>query len=504
MVEIVGGLALAADLGTGQPLEHQFRTCLRSMHAADQLGITGDDLRDVYYLALLRFIGCTASSLDNLRTVRGDEVRFIAAMAPVFMGGPRQMVPTFLRAVGRELPPLRRAATIARAMADTDGAHRAITADCEVASRLAGRIGLGDSLQHSLQHAFERWDGAGIPGELAGDEVPMAVRVVVPSRDAELWIEEAEAATAEQVLLQRRGRAYDPAVVDALLADGPLTPLDDEDLWQRVVDAEPLPALRIVEHDLDETLTALADFTDLKSPYTLGHSRGVADLAAAAAETLDHDPEGVVLARRAALTHDLGRVGIPLSIWDNPDPLSRGDLERIRLHPYLTERVLANATTLRPVARVAGGHHERLDGSGYHRSADGDELGACQRVVAAADCYQAMTQPRAHRPARTSDEAAEELRAEADGGRLDRRAVEAVLEAAGHDARPTVDPPAGLTERQLEVLRLIAAGRTNKQVAAELVISPKTVGTHVEHIYSRIGVSTRAAAAVFAMEQGLL
>lgn len=505
LVELVGGLSLAADLATGQTLEHQFRTCLRSVQVAEALGLGPDDRRDVYYLSLLRFIGCTATSEDDVRTVRGDEIRFLAAMAPVFMGGMREMMSTFVRQVGRDLPPLTRAGTVIRALADKDGAHRTLTADCEVAGRLSTRLGMGPRLEHALLHSFERWDGKGIPGELAGTDIPIAVRIATVARDAELWVEATDPATAADVILERRGHAYDPGVVDALLGATPLTPLGGaEDVWERVLDAEPLPAMRIGEDQLDGVLEALADFADLKSPYTRGHSRGVAELAADAADALGLDADRTQLLRRAALVHDLGRVGIPLSIWDRPDALSLADRERIRLHPYLTERALAPAASLSGIARLAGAHHERLDASGYHRCCDGGELDESQRVLAAADSYQAMTQPRAHRPPLDPDAAADELRRDAADGKLDRRAVEAVLEAAGHDRKHVDAWPCGLTDREVEVLRLITRGRTNREAADELVISPKTVGSHVEHIYTKIGVSSRAAAAVFAMEQRLL
>lgn len=505
LVELVGGLSLAADLGTGQTLEHQFRTCLRSVQVAEALGLGSDERRDVYYLSLLRFIGCTATSEEDVRTVRGDEIRFLAAMAPVFMGSMRELMSTFVGQVGRDLPPLTRAGAVIRALADKDGAHRTLTADCEVASRLSTRLGLGPGLEHALRHSFERWDGKGIPGELAGTDIPVAVRIAIVARDADLWIEATDATTATDVLLERRGHAYDPDVVDALLGAAPLTPLDGaEDVWERVLDAEPLPTMRIGEDRIDGVLEALADFADLKSPFTRGHSRGVAELAADAAGTLGLGADRIRVLRWAALVHDVGRVGIPLSIWDRPDPLSFADRERVRLHPYLTERALAPAASLSGVARLAGAHHERLDASGYHRCCDGSELDQPARILAAADSYQAMTQQRPHRPALDPDAAVVELRRDAADGKLDRRAVEAVLEAAGHDGHHVDASPCGLTDREVEVLRLISRGRTNRQVADELVISPKTVGSHVEHIYTKIGVSSRAAAAVFAMEQRLL
>ena len=213
----------------------------------------------------------------------------------------------------------------------------------------------------------------------------------------------------------------------------------------------------------------------------------------------------VVDIRRAALVHDLGRAGVPNGVWDRPGPLTTADWERVRLHAYYSERTLTRAAPLKRLAELAGAHHERLDGSGYHRGSRAAHLDPGQRILAAADSYQAMTQPRPHRPARAPADAAAELRREVAAGRLDRDAAEAVLEAAGFVRESGRRAwPAGLTDREVEVLRLICRGSPNRLVAAELSISPKTVGRHVENLYNKIGVSSRPAAALFAVKHGLL
>jgi HD-GYP domain-containing protein (c-di-GMP phosphodiesterase class II) len=191
-------------------------------------------------------------------------------------------------------------------------------------------------------------------------------------------------------------------------------------------------------------------------------------------------------------------------IWDRTGPLTESEWERVRLHPYYTQRALARAEGLGELVRIAAGHHERLDGSGYPSGLDGGQLPMAARVLGAADAFHAMGETRAHRPALEADAAASQLETEARAGRLDADAVAAVLAAAGQRGPAKREWPAGLTEREVEVLRLIARGATNKQAAADLGLSPKTVGHHVQHVYSKIGVSTRAGAAVFAMENGLL
>jgi HD-GYP domain-containing protein (c-di-GMP phosphodiesterase class II) len=305
------------------------------------------------------------------------------------------------------------------------------------------------------------------------------------------------------VLARRRGHAHDPLVVDVLIEDGQrwLAEVGD-DPGAAVLDAEPAPVRTI--DDIDAALAAVADFTDLKSRFLRGHSSGVA-LAADAARAAGLAEDHAIGVGRAALVHDVGRVGVPSGIWDRPGPLSVDQWERVRLHPYLTERVLHRCRALGPFAELAARHHERADGSGYHRGETGGQLGLDARLLAAADAYHAMGEDRPHRPALEPAAAARAVMDDVDAGRFGREEIDAVLTATGQASRPpNVARPAGLTEREVDVLRLIARGRATKEVAAMLGISAKTVGHHIEHVYAKAGVSTRAGATLFAMEHGLL
>jgi DNA-binding CsgD family transcriptional regulator len=221
---------------------------------------------------------------------------------------------------------------------------------------------------------------------------------------------------------------------------------------------------------------AVADFTDVKSPYTIGHSRGVADLAGEAARIWGLGGQAATLVRRAGLVHDLGRLGVPNTIWDKHGSLSHAETERVRLHPYLTERMLASSPALAPLAAVAVQHHERLDGSGYPRGLAGGVVSPEGRVLAAADFYHSRTEPRPHRLAST----------------------------AGHRATRRPARPAGLTTREVEVLRLVARGLSNREIAEHLIISRKTAGHHIEHIYAKTGTTNRALASLFAASHGLI
>jgi HD-GYP domain-containing protein (c-di-GMP phosphodiesterase class II) len=269
-----------------------------------------------------------------------------------------------------------------------------------------------------------------------------------------------------------------------------------------VLAAEPDPWRRIPSHRLEGVAEAFGDMVDLKTPFTLGHSSGVSQLATAAAERLGMANIGAV--RVAAFLHDLGRAGVSNGVWEKPGPLSAAEWEQVRLHPYQTERILARSAALAPLARIAGMHHERQDGSGYHHAASGAEVPPEARLIAVADAYQAMTQERPHRPAIGAEEAAGIVSTEAAQGRFDAECARAVLEAAGRSTRVRAAWPAGLSDREVEVLRLLTRGLSNRAIAGQLVISPRTAEHHVQHIYGKIRASTRAGAAMFAMEHGLL
>ena len=506
LAELTIALSLATDLGTGQPMEHGLRTCWLSLAVSEELGLDAVTRSCVYYVALLRFVGCTSDASDTAVLAGGDDVAFNAAMAPMLMAQPGESMLYFVRHLAEDLPAHRRTGRVLRAMADPGMGRRSLSGHCEVGARLAARLGMDGSVCRALAHAYERWDGKGLPAGLAGEEVPVAMRVVAVARDAELWARQAGWPAAADVLSHRRGRAYDPAVVDAVMAagEGCLAEVGD-DGCTRILAAEPAPVLTIEADELDSALAAVADFTDLKSPFLRGHSTGVSHLAAAAARAAGLSGTDAATVGRAALVHDVGRVGVPSGIWDRPGPLSAEQWERVRLHPYLSERVLHRCELLAPFADLAARHHERADGSGYHRGASGDQLLLAARLLAAADAYHAMTEDRPHRPALRRADAASQMLDQVDAGRFARLEVDAVLDAAGQASRPPrVGRPAGLTEREVDVLRLIARGQSNKAVAATLGISPKTVGHHVEHIYAKAAVTTRAGATLFAMENDLL
>jgi HD-GYP domain-containing protein (c-di-GMP phosphodiesterase class II) len=459
----------------------------------------------VYYLGLLHSIGCTADA-PEAALLFGDDRAPRAAYTLINPGQPTDMFGYLWRNVHPQAATPRRLRAFASAMAAGPGGARAsIRNHCEVAERLAERLRLSPRVRQGLWYVLERWDGKGMPRGIAGEEIPPAARILHAARDASAFHAVGGIDLVEAMAERSAGAGLEPSIATLLRAQARelIASVSAHDAWEQVVALEPRPRVFLGE-TLDEACQVTGDHADLKSYGTRGHARSTADVAEAAGWRLALDPETVARLRRAALLHDLGRVAVSSAVWEKPAPLTRGEWEQVRLHSYHTERLLSRIPGLSEVAAVAASDHERLDGSGYHRALTASQLAVPARVLAAADAWCAMREPRAHRPARAAPHAAAELRAQATTGRLCAEAVDAVLASVGERGDAVAAPPAGLSGREVEVLRLLARGLTNKGAAAELGIAPKTVGRHIESIYAKIGASTRAAAALFAMENDLL
>jgi HD-GYP domain-containing protein (c-di-GMP phosphodiesterase class II) len=508
LAELIAALSLATDLGMGQPMEKAMRSCLIALGLGRRLDCDAATLSDIYYLGLLEHIGCTSHAHEWAAYTGGDEIA-MRTHAVTFVNSPMsEVMAAFIRHVGEGLPLRQRAALVAAMMREGNKRFRHIAAtQCEAAVSLAQRMHLSIGVVAGLGQTLETWNGKGAPAKLKGDQINLSVRVVAVAHDAEVFERLGGLDACLTAVKKRRGAGYDPVVADAfvehahaIFAELPAGPLPEV-----VLDAEPEPQVRISPSRVDGLAQAFADFIDLKCPYTTGHSTGVAQLAEVAARASSATETEIASIRRAAFLHDLGRVAVPNGIWDAARALTTPEWERVRLHPYHSDRILAHSPLLQPLATLASSHHERLDGTGYHRGSVAAHLPWPARLLAAADTYQAMTQERPYRLALTADNAARELRGQVDAGRLDRAAAECVLEAAGHTRRSSRgELPAGLSEREVEVLREICLGHSNRQMAARLHIAEKTVGHHVQHIYDKIGRSTRAGAALFAMENQLL
>ena len=502
--ELVAAISLATDLGLGQPMEHVLRSCALALRLGERAGLDDSQRATTFNVALLAWIGCSADAHELTRWF-GDDISFRADSYDTDLEGASTAL-FMLRRIGAGSSPLGRVRAAGSFVRDGARDFDPMQTHCEVAGSFAQRLGFGEAVRSTVLQVFERWDGKGEPQGLRGDQLALPMRLVHLSEIVEVFHRVGGVDAAIQVARKRRGTQFDPALVDDFCAEASslLADLETGSTWDELIAAEPGLRQVLSGAELDAALEAMADFADLKSPYTLGHSRGVSELSALAAAAYGLPDVEVEALRRAGLIHDLGRLGVSNAIWDKPGGLTPAELERVRICPYLTERMLARPEALARLGRVAALHHERLDGSGYPRGLAGGAIEPAARLLAAADVYQATREPRPHRDALDGERAAAELRAEARAGRLDGEAVSAVLEAAGHRVPTRPEVPAGLTPRELQVLRLLARGLTSRAIGERLKISPKTARNHIEHIYSKAGVSTRAGASLFAVRHGLV
>lgn len=508
-VEIVAALSLATDMAIGQPMEFALRSCALSVWLGEAAGMSPAELREIYYQALLRYIGCNADTYA-LSALFGDELQFRREIALTDLGQAREVVGVLFRALRRASagePMPAAALSIARGLIiGRSTTIPILSGHCEVAERLATRLGFDGPVVRNLGQLYERWDGKGLPNGLMAEAISPAVRLVTLAQDV-ILLDAAHGTEATRALIERRrGKAYEPRMVDAFLAKGAplLRQVREIAAWDQVLALEPTPHMLLDEAGIDEACLAIADFVDIRAPYTAGHSRTVAVLAEAAARRCGLPESDAIRARRAGLLHDLGELAIPMATWIKSGPLTDRERDEIRLHPHHTERILARSACLAPLGAIAGQHHECLNGSGYHRGLRSNAIAPLARILAVAEAYQTHIEERPHRPALTSDAAATDISRRVRTGEFDSEAAAAVLAAAGHRvASAQRQLAADLTRREIDVLRLISGGRSTKEVARDLGISPKTADNHIQSIYAKIGVTTRAGAVLFAIERGL-
>lgn len=507
LAELLGSLSFAGDLGRGQPMGHVMRTTRIAMKLADSLRVPSADLADVYFTSLLVHAGCTAGAPEFAAFLAGDE---LSAQKDFCLCDPNNYGQLFgwLRrnvAAGRPLPA--RTLRMLRLISKGEKAFQDIELGCsEVGARIAARLGLSEATQEGLFHICETWNGKG-PHKLKGEEIPFTSRLLNAAMISEVFFSERGLAAANEAAIARKGKSFDPTIADAVAAlcedsifwQG----LAQEEPWSTVLDIEPIPFRYVNDDALDALCYSLADIVDLKSSSSVVHSRRTAELAERLGRQLGL-PEGEVeLVRRAALVHDVGLVAVPSLLLERGARWSEADGERFRLHTYYTERILSRSSWLRPIGEVAAAHHETIDGSGFHRGLGGRELSVPARVVAVAAAY---AEEEDSGGALAGDPEAI-LKRLGDRRSLDVDCLAALATAVGSQtipARARTPNPSGLTEREIEVLRLVASGLNLRQTAEGLVISEHTARHHLESVYSKAGVSSRAAAVLFAVEKGIV
>jgi HD-GYP domain-containing protein (c-di-GMP phosphodiesterase class II) len=503
LAETLGAVSLATDLAAGSAPETALGATVASVRIGRMLGLSTSDLSDIYYGSLLRFIGCTATATEVAALALGADQVANYAVSMCDWVDPDQVEASMDTYLPRDVAETRRREALAAIRANHEGIPGLIAVHCAQALAFAGRLPLPAGVPELLRHMVTRWDGKF--SETSGSDVPIGARVILLAVNCEHHRRAGGIVSAVEVARARAGGQFDPelcALVEheaTVIFDG----LDAPSMWPLFLDSEPDDTRWIEPGTGDAVAGVLGDFADQKSGWWLGHSHRVASLASDAAASLDLPADDQAELHLAALVHDIGRAAVANGVWEKPGGLDAVERRLVEGHSYQTETVLSLSSLFRPVAVLASSAYERGDGSGFHRHNRVTDTRT--GLLAAADVYDALTHDRPWRDALEGSAAAAELRAMVSDGLLGPDCARAVLEAAGHGRRASEQVyPAGLTRREVEVLVLLARGSQTKVIAARLSISAKTADHHIQSVYEKTGARGRAAAALFAVQQGLL
>lgn len=507
LAELLCTLSFVSDIGMGQPMEHGLKSAYVGLQLAERLGLSLEDRQAVYYGALLKDAGCTACATVFAAFFAGDD---LSPRADCFFMKPdsvRDAVSWFWRHSPSDPMLPARIGKLFSFLAECRGVMKeSVSAHCEVGQMFARRLAMPPLVQDAILYSWERWDGKGLAFGMRGQDIPAAASVLHLAQVAEAARCFGDRSAAKAIARERRGSAFVPDVVDAFLevsaSDGFWGVVEQESTQQQIIDMRPPADFDPLTADrIDEVCALLADFADVKSRLTWNHSLNVAEIAAGIGERLGLSNPEQTRMRRAALVHDLGKAAIPIGILDKGYDLSPAEEERFRQHPHFTEQVLLRIAPLKDIALDAASHHELIDGAGYHRGLIGEQIPLGGRLLAVADTYTTLS---ARAAAADPSHILAQMQPRA-GRQLDGACFEA-LKASISSAQRTVrrlQTDSLLTDREVEVIRLVAQGMTNREVARALVISDKTAEHHVEHILNKLGVSSRTAAVVYAVHNGL-
>jgi len=498
-------LSLASDLGVGLPQGHGLRACYIGMRIAEQLGIGAPDQRDLIDVGLLKDAGCTSWSTQVAAFIRGDEIA--ARREMMFfreLGDKGEVIGWAAKFVGAgSRLPVRIGRMADFMFSGRDFMREGFQSAGEVASRVAERLGASETARIALPSLFEQWNGKGMPRGLRGEAIPVVSRIVF----ATSYLEAAHASRGrdEAVALarQRAGSAFDPAVADAFERVS-----RHNEFWEPLENGATSPfvegQLGGTSLGIDEFAACCADFVDMKAYWLAGHSRRVADLSERVARRLRLPDAMARKVRIGGLMHDMGLVAIPSFVLNKPrSEQSASEREAVAAHGEILRHLLESFEALREVGEMASPHHQHL-GSGPPTATDDAALAAGS--IAAADAFDELTHDAPGAPAVDPELAVSTLRGRFGAGPIATAAAALFDEVSGGGRATQARQgwPAGLTNREVEVLRLLASGQNRKQIAGQLVVSDSTVRSHLEHIYGKVDVSTRVGAVLFAIENGLV
>jgi HD-GYP domain-containing protein (c-di-GMP phosphodiesterase class II)/DNA-binding CsgD family transcriptional regulator len=507
--ELLCALSYGSGLAVAERMEHGTSTAFVGVQVGRALGLAAPDLEAVFYGALLKDVGCGACGAVLAPFFADDELAPRLDLNLVDMHSPRSML-AWASSQMRLDPTLPARLARLAAFASHCGSltHEAMASHCEIAASFASRLGFGIHVQDAVHYQWERYDGRGPAFHRRAEAIPRPAQVLHVALLADVARALAGAGQAAAMVRERAGSYFDPEVAEAYLdLAAALWPPGDEPIpLPEVFSCDPgTPADQLPGDRRLAVCEALADFADLKSPPRGSHSHTVASLAAQAAANLGLGQAEQERIRRAGLVHDLGKIAVPYRLLeragdDTGTPGLRETTatfaEPVRLHPHYAQRILSRVRPLADLAADVGAHHERIDGSGYPLGLTAQSLPIGARVLAAADTW--AERARHGAPDLAGEDGLDPactaaLRASAEPSTARQR-----RHAQAGPARPS------LSSRELEVLRLLADGASNPDISKALFISRRTTEHHVEHILTKLAVTSRTAAVAYALTHELL
>lgn len=418
--EVISALSYALDLTEGQPPGHSVRTCLIGMRIGREIGLDAADRSSLFYALLLKDAGCSSNAAATCALFGADDHVVKRSWKTTDWASRWQ---SFTHVV-RNVRPGGSLRTKARQVAGFAGAGpvgtELVRTRCERGADIARMLEMTDDTVAAIRALDEHWDGRGVPLGLAGEQIPLLARIACLAQTVEIFHAAHGLQAALGVARERSGRWFDPALVRALgatRADGAFwAGLAGGDASARAAALEPADRVLTADDDrLDRIAEAFARVIDAKSPYTFRHSEGVALYADAVGRVLGFGPEALRDLRRAALLHDVGKLGVSNRILDKPGKLTEEEFAAVRRHPEHTYQILARVARFRALAETAASHHERMDGRGYHRGIAAGTLPVAARILAVADVCDALTAERPYRAALPRERVLQIMRADAGG-----------------------------------------------------------------------------------------
>jgi len=437
--KVLSALSFALDLVEGQPEGHTVRSCLVGMRIAARLGLDEERRSALFYALLLKDAGCSSNASKMSTLFDADDLEAKKKVKTVDWTSLPHAALYAARTVSPEGSLLAKAGRMFEfAVRGQEASRDLIRIRCERGAEITRLMGFPEETAQAIRGLDEHWDGKGHPDGLKGEEIPLLARICGLAQTAEVFLTDRGPAAAEEVVGLRSGRWFDPALVEVLLAaateDGLWEDLSRKDPWREVSLLEPDDrALKATPERVDLVARAFAEIIDAKSPFTYRHSEGVASVAVAIAERAGLGPEGTRDLMRAALLHDIGKLGVSNRILDKPGSLTAEEFAEIKRHPRLTYDILSRVGPFRPIAETAANHHEKLDGSGYHRGIGAEELDLPSRILAVADIYDALSADRPYHKAQPREKVLDILREES-RTKLDPECVTILRDLAVEDA----------------------------------------------------------------------